>query len=293
MKDTVVIIDGNYVCSVFKHSRKLADLTFRDMHTGVAFSFLRELLSLAKHYDTRRFAIAWDCKPQYNLRKEVFPQYKEKRWNYVKEKTDEQKIYDAACREQMDVMRIVGLPALGFSNNYLFDGYEGDDIIASLILSNPDTEFIILSTDKDLFQLLRKNVSMCDVKKSKKYTAKQFEKDHGIRPAQWADVLSITGCTTDEVPGISGVGVATAIRWLKGKVGRKTNTYKQLSCNSTAATLKRNLELVKLPYAGMPKLHLRQDAFTLRGYEQVCDYFGFRSLTRADKITEWRDAFIR
>jgi DNA polymerase-1 len=91
---------------------------------------------------------------------------------------------------------------------YRVRGEEGDDIIASYIHQNPDAEYLILSNDKDFFQLLNKNVRIIRMNRGESvlWTRKSFKKEFGFKSKYFADYLAIIGDSVDKIPGIKGIG---------------------------------------------------------------------------------------
>lgn len=110
------------------------------------------------------------------------------------------------------------LDAMGICHLEL-DNYEADDIIGtfSQFCNTNDYEGIIISSDKDLLQLISKNVDM-KLLKSKdyiRYNEKTFEEDFGIKPIRVIDLKSLMGDASDNIPGVKGIGEKTAIKLLK------------------------------------------------------------------------------
>ena len=102
--------------------------------------------------------------------------------------------------------------ALGISVE-ISDGCEADDCIASLAARfSPVRPVVIVSGDKDLKQCLGPNVYMWDPasKEEKLLSAADFTADSGFLPSQWADVQALVGDTSDNIPGVPGIGPKTA-----------------------------------------------------------------------------------
>ena len=95
--------------------------------------------------------------------------------------------------------------------------WEADDVIASLIAAHPAREHLIMSTDKDFYQLLSHRVSMLNTQRRadrrRIYPAEVYDK-HGVLPHQWCDYRALTGDKSDNIPGIRGIGDTTAARLL-------------------------------------------------------------------------------
>lgn len=94
---------------------------------------------------------------------------------------------------------------------------EADDVIASLIVAYPAREHLIMSTDKDFYQLLSDRVSVLNTQRRadrrRVHPAEVWEK-HGVQPHQWCDYRALTGDKSDNIPGIHRIGDKTAARLL-------------------------------------------------------------------------------
>ena len=97
------------------------------------------------------------------------------------------------------------------------DNFEADDIIGSACTQWRDEfeEIFIASGDKDLMQFVGGNIKLLDTMKDKLYSAKDVEEKMGVRPDQIVDYLSIVGDTSDNIPGMKGIGAVGATNLLK------------------------------------------------------------------------------
>lgn len=128
------------------------------------------------------------------FRHEIYPSYKANR----SKAPDELKEQIPVCIEMIEKM---GFCACSF------DGYEADDIIASIATKyGKDYEVRIFSGDKDLFALIENNVCMVDPKTYATLDAAACYEKYGVYPHQMKDYLSILGDSSDNVPGIKGIG---------------------------------------------------------------------------------------
>ncbi|NMC50791.1 MAG: DNA polymerase I [Desulfovibrio sp.] len=107
---------------------------------------------------------------------------------------------------------LLGLPIL------IGDGFEADDYIASLAARfKSRVPVVIVASDKDLRQCLDANVTLWDPgsKNEKILTRVDFETEYGIPPASWPDFQALTGDTSDNIPGVPGIGPKTALDILR------------------------------------------------------------------------------
>lgn len=98
------------------------------------------------------------------------------------------------------------------------EGYEADDIIATIVnkyKTQKDLQIFIVSSDKDLMQLVGENVFVYDTMKDKVFKAPDVMEKFDVPPEKLADLQGLTGDSTDNVPGIAGVGPKTAAKLLK------------------------------------------------------------------------------
>ncbi|MBB5159293.1 5'-3' exonuclease [Saccharopolyspora phatthalungensis] len=94
---------------------------------------------------------------------------------------------------------------------------EADDIIASFIAANPGREHVIMSTDKDFYQLLSNQVSALNTQRRadrRRIDADEVYDTYAVTPHQWCDYRALTGDKSDNIPGVRGIGPKTASRLL-------------------------------------------------------------------------------
>ncbi|MGH3906533.1 MAG: 5'-3' exonuclease [Pseudonocardiaceae bacterium] len=95
--------------------------------------------------------------------------------------------------------------------------WEADDVIASLVAADPSREHLIMSTDKDFYQLLSHRVSVLNTQRRadrRRIHPAEVHDKHGVLPHQWCDYRALTGDKSDNIPGIRGIGDKTASRLL-------------------------------------------------------------------------------
>lgn len=270
---TWLILDCNYLCHRAFHSMR--GLSFREVHTGVAFGFFRELVNLQSLHGASRVVFAFDHGK--GLRARDFPQANYKRKRRPENLTRQEQSIRAELQKQIRYLRLNYLPSLGYRNVYYKFGYEADDIIASVCLDLPARdEAIIVSADKDLFQLLSERVCIYNPHQKKATTLESFQRDFGVSATQWVDVKAIAGCGTDEVVGVAGIGEKTAAKFLNGTLKPDSKAHQAIVNGN--AIWKRNRPLVQLPYPGVPKYKYRKDRVTRKRWRRVMESLGMNSL---------------
>jgi DNA polymerase-1 len=267
---TWLILDGDYMAHRSYHA--LGKLSDNGELTGVVYGFLRDTLRLIEKHYTRNVAFAFDLGD--SVRKQLFPEYKAKRQALTQAEQGEK----SELRRQMRLLRKEYLPEVGWTNIFAQKGYEADDVIASLCRALPEgDDAIIVSRDADLFQLLNDRVVMWDPHAQRMVTPRSFNMTWNIMPSQWVRVKAIAGCRTDEIPGVKGVGPATAIKYLRGgNVSGPLRDSIDRHCQSEAMV--RNLKLVTLPYPGTEEFTFQEDGFDSRRWDALADRIGMPSL---------------
>ena len=275
----MILVDANSLCHRAKHS--MGDLSWNQKKVGVMFGVVRDILTLAKLFESNEFVFAWDSRS--SRREKIFPEYKFQR---RKEKTPEEEELDAIAYTQFDKLRTDIIPTMGFKNSFVQEGFEADDIIASLVLSNAGDTIHIISTDEDLYQLLSEKVDMYSMKKKQFYTNVSLWKEFRIVPPNWIEVKAIAGCKTDGVPGVPGVGEKTACKYINHRLNPRYKTYQDIA--NSEDLIERNRKLVKLPFEGTPYFLTSQDDLSLSNFLDICEEYGFRSFLEKEMLNKWK-----
>jgi DNA polymerase I len=199
------LVDGNNLAyrAFFALPEELA--TSDGQPTGALLGFGNMLFKLLADYRPRGVAVAWDSRPveRAAAAAEAGVVYKEGR-----------KPMPDLLREQFPHFRPI-VEAFGY-RNLEFEGWEADDVIAT-IATRADAAGIktcVVSTDRDAFQLVSVNVTLMmtprGVADVQVYTPERVAARYGIRPDQIPDFIGLKGDTSDNIPGIPGIGDKTA-----------------------------------------------------------------------------------
>jgi len=174
--------------------------TSEGMPTGALYVFARMLMRLEEDNHPERMAVVFDHKGgRKTFRAEMYEAYKATR----KEPPEELQV-------QMEyfpkIVNGLGWPCLAIP------GVEADDVIATLVeqARAKGWEVVIYSADKDIMQLIGDGVTMIDALHQKTYTREEVIKKMGVPPEKIPDFLALVGDTSDNIPGIYGVGDKTA-----------------------------------------------------------------------------------
>jgi DNA polymerase-1 len=172
--------------------------------TNMVFGFASMLLKLLKEDAPEYLAVVIDvASDQESFRSELYEEYKANR----EEAPDDFGPQVDRCVELLETM---GIPVLGEP------AVEADDVIASLVRrltrEHDDLEIRIVSRDKDLSQLIGDRVELYDPHKSGAVLPSEIFKTEGVRPDQVRDILALMGDTSDNIPGVPGIGPKTAAK---------------------------------------------------------------------------------
>ena len=196
------LVDGSSY--LYRAFHALPSLTNADgQPTGAIFGVANMLRRLTEQYDPERIAVIFDA-PGKTFRHEAYEDYKANRPPIP----DELKAQIESLHELVDAM---GLSRL------VIEGVEADDVIATLTRQAraDGLDVLISSGDKDLAQLVDDHVVLEDTMQDKRYDPAAVEEKFGVGPDRIADLLALTGDTSDNIPGVEKVGPKTAAKWLK------------------------------------------------------------------------------
>ncbi|WP_164503799.1 DNA polymerase I [Rickettsiales endosymbiont of Stachyamoeba lipophora] len=193
----LVIIDGYGF--VFRAFHSMPPLTRRDgVEVGTVYGFTNMIIRLLTETDATHFVVVFDSGGK-NFRHELYPEYKAHR-PPVPESLIEQ---FPIVRQAVKALNVVSLEQ---------NGFEADDIIATLATKGYDENFkiTIVSSDKDLMQLVNDRVIMYDPIKAKPITATEVIDKFGVEPSKVREVLALIGDASDNIPGVKGIGPKSA-----------------------------------------------------------------------------------
>jgi len=227
---TLALIDGNSIAYRAFYALPEDLATKSGQVTNAVFGFTRMLIRLLKDYHPDGIAVAWDVSRQ-TFRTESYPEYKAQR-----EKAPDH------FRSQLPLMDEV-LQTLHVTQLRL-EGYEADDLIATLARKavSQGWDVLIVTGDRDAFQLIEGPVKVVYTRRgiSDIVLADEgwVEERYGISPDQYVDYAALRGDTSDNLPGVPGVGEKTASR-LVAEYGDLDNLY--LSVAEQTPKLRDNL----------------------------------------------------
>ena len=233
----LMILDGNSVINRAFFGVK--PLTTREgLYTNAIYGFLNILEKMEKEEQPEAVCVAFDLHgPTFRHLK--YEGYKANRHGMPEE-----------LAQQMPVMKQV-LAAMNIPI-YACQGWEADDVIGTVgkICGNNDWECVIVTGDRDSLQLINEHVKVKLVVSrpgqtmATLYDVEKFKEEYGFEPAKMVDLKALMGDSSDNIPGVAGVGPKTATELL-GKFGSLDGVYAHLDDPSIRPKLREKLETNK------------------------------------------------
>ncbi|MBN1141863.1 MAG: DNA polymerase I, partial [Deltaproteobacteria bacterium] len=191
------LIDGSSY--IYRAFYALPHLSTREgLPTNAVYGFVTMLLKVIREEKPDRLAVVFDARGP-SFRKELYPEYKANRKRMPEELVPQIPLIKEA-------VRVFNLAAVEK------EGYEADDLIATLAerLVKEGHEVTVVSGDKDLMQIVSDRVRMLDTMKGKVFGPAEVAERFGGGPEQVVEVLALAGDSSDNVPGVPGIGEKTA-----------------------------------------------------------------------------------
>jgi len=197
VRDQLVLIDGSGY--IFRAFHALPPMTRADgTPVNAVFGFTGMVMKLVDDLAPSHVAVVFDSARQ-TFRNDIYADYKANRTDPPEELVPQ----FALVRSATEALSLPQLEAPGF---------EADDLIATYagMAEDAGMDTVIVSSDKDLMQLVRGGVTMLDPMKQRRIAAPEVEERFGVSPDKVVDVQALAGDSTDNVPGVPGIGVKTA-----------------------------------------------------------------------------------
>ena len=258
--------------------------TKKQIQTGLLYGVLNSLQELMREMATNKVILCIDSKR--SLRKEIYPAYKGKRNNSLSEQEIEFK--NKVTSQFPKVIKL--LQEIGFQG-YMFDGYEADDIMASITRFN-DKKFILITPDHDMYQLLdNKRVTQYSPQQKAWMSEKILKEKMGITPLQFAMLKALAGCKSDNVSGIMGIGEKGAISYMLDKMNPSSKAYAKIKTAFEDGEVGLYTKLVALPFENTPVISLKKTKFkySYKTFEKICKKRKLKSFMKKKKY--WKKLF--
>ena len=213
------LIDGSGF--IFRAFYALPPLTNpQGIPINAVYGYCNMILNIYEKFKPEQMIVVFDTKKK-TFRSDIYKEYKSNRTDPPEELIPQFSI----IRDATDALQIPRLE---------IDGYEADDIIATYTKQAEEkgVSVTIISSDKDLMQLVNKNTKMYDSMKDKFIGVKEVKEKFGVEPSKIIDVQALAGDRIDNIPGVSGIGVKTAAELINNfnsleNVLAKVNEIKQ------------------------------------------------------------------
>lgn len=198
-KKTLFVIDGSsYAYRSYYAIRRLSNS--RGTPTNAVFGFAKTLRKLIADFSPDYLVVAFDA-PGPTFRHEKYEEYKSER----KPMPDDLAIQMPLIKQLISAFRIPVTEMQGF---------EGDDIMGTFAVQGKTAglEVYLVTGDKDMFQLVNDDVRILHTHRDNKiYSEKEVREEFGVEPRLFVDVLALAGDSSDNIPGVPGVGEKTAL----------------------------------------------------------------------------------
>ncbi len=214
MAKKLFLIDAHAHC--YKAFYALQHLTSPDGRpTNAIYGFTGMLLKLLREQKPDYLVAVFDA-PGPTFRHDEYADYKAQRKPMPEEMVPQIPIIQ-------EIVRAANVPLV------MLDGYEADDVIGTLAhrAAAEGIDVYIATGDKDALQLLDRHVRIFDTKQGAEYTVDDLLEDKGIQPEQVVDMMALSGDTSDNVPGIRGIGPKTALKLIQ-EYGTLENVFENI-----------------------------------------------------------------
>ncbi len=288
-KPKVVLVDGSGY--IFRAFYALPPMQSPDkIPVNAVYGFFKMLLKLREDYAGHHLRVVFDS-GRVTFRNDIYPQYKANRGDPPEE-----------LIPQFDLVRkasdALSLPRVELA------GYEADDVIATLAKQAlaQDHPVVVISSDKDLMQLVRPGLTMYDPMKNRILDEAAVLEKFGVAPHQVIEVQAIAGDSVDNIPGAVGIGIKTAAL-LINEYGSLENLLANAEQIKQPKRRENLLEFRKVADISLKLVQLCEDVPELDGdfsamppfdfprAQEFVERYGFKSMVRvlADKSVA-RDA---
>ncbi len=276
----LMILDGNSVINRAYYG--VHPLTTRDgMYTNAIFGFLNILERVRREERPEALCVAFDLHgPTFRHLK--YEAYKANRHGMPEELAAQMPV-------MKDVLRAMNIPI------YECQGWEADDVIGTVsrLCADADWDCVILTGDRDSLQLVNDRVTVKLVRtqggqtRSVNYDPATFEAEYGLEPIRLIDLKALMGDSSDNIPGVAGVGPKTATELLH-RFGTLDGVYENLTPQNMKGKLYEKL------VNGREMAYLSYELATIRCDAPLCFEFSpEKNLVREPKRRELYDLFTR
>lgn len=212
LNDHILIIDAMNM--LIRSFSLLKAMNPSGTHIGGLVGFLRSLGYVTRIFDPTRVIVVWDGKGGSGNRQNIDPNYKAQRatarithWGLYDTREEEQEALIGQLFRTKDYLECLPL------HQIVMEKLEADDIIAYLAknASSANKKVTIVSSDKDFFQLIDKNIEVYAPVKKKTFTVDNIVEEIKVLPENYNIVKALLGDNSDNLPGVKGLGIKTIL----------------------------------------------------------------------------------
>ncbi|MDY6821829.1 MAG: 5'-3' exonuclease H3TH domain-containing protein, partial [Deferribacterota bacterium] len=243
----IVIIDGHSIAyRAFYKTPPL--MTSSGFPTGVIHTFINTLLKIKNKLKPEQIIVSFDSKGETERHRKL------KEYKAEREATPDDLI--PQIEKLKKILPLMGIPV------YALEGFEADDIIYTIINKFDTKEIVLVTKDKDIYQLVSDRIKIYDDIRDHIIDSKGVLEKFGVESNQIPDFLALTGDASDNIPGVKGIGSVTAKKLLrefnslddiyanidkiKGSVKEKLLAGKEIAYLSKSLTELKIIENLKL-----------------------------------------------
>lgn len=296
--EKIILLDGNSIMfRAYYATAYTGNLmkTSNDLYTNAVYGFINMMNKILSTDNLTHIFVAFD-KGKKTFRHQIYAEYKGGR----KAMPEEFAMQIPYIKEYLDILNVKRLET---------DDYEADDLIGTMAmkLKNQFDEVVIISGDRDLLQMVHDNVKVCLTKKGitelEEYNQDNFKELTGFSAEQLTDYKGLIGDSSDNLPGISGIGPKTAVKLLneyqtleniinntssiKGKISETIEREKEIALRTKfLATLEKN---AKIEVTKEDTLIKQPNFKKLRSFFEKLEFNSFIKKMNFDVVVESSD----
>lgn len=242
------------------------------------YYFLDFMETLQETFHSNKFIIC--CEGGSDCRKKVYPTYKQNRKDRDPDTMAKLESMFEQERVLLDILRDANIM---IAHEW---GYEGDDMIGSICINNPDKKIMIVSQDKDMHQLITDKVSVVNFRKNIIYNNRNFKDYHdGLSPKQFLEALCMCGDKADNVMGIESIGLKTAAKYLKNDLKPHLKAYKRITDNLDVVA--QNKQVIQLPFEDTPAIVWEDREYNTLAFLNALEKYNMTDISRGSNQLRW------
>jgi DNA polymerase-1 len=234
-ENRLILVDGS--AYIFRAYYALPPMTRKDgIPVNAVFGFTNMLVKLIEDYREEKLIVIFDASRE-NFRNKIYPEYKANRGETPEDLIPQFNLIKK-CVEAFNIPQIE------------IEGYEADDIIASYSVKayKLNIPSLIVSSDKDLMQLVNEKVEMLDPMKNIRIGVNEVIEKFGVEPEKVIQIQALTGDQIDNIPGAPGIGPKTALELIKefGDIDKLIKNFDKIKQEKRKKIIQNSKENIRL-----------------------------------------------